>query len=584
MQLTLSPKVLADRQVNPKQLFNAPVPIDLESILCKSFKNAVDGATTSFLHNIDVYLKHAHNSATVFMNYEHNVLMGLAETEKAKTLVNCIPPMYKAIMGVLDNYVCVGIDCGVKEGQEHPTYEANLYTRNIHILENLDAVGLLSNPDSIPKHRKELVGTKTVNGFKEETVHMIRLEVVDTSGKHPVFGAVAPRSRVKVGVGSDMVIIPVAFYYIISDMLQELTKDKAFQFVKQTEVGPRKHIATFSPDVVRKHYGKCESDLVETKLRKVKPGFNVAQMRVMAYDLESSINSLGVASFRPEMLDSISCVNLREVDKTMHNVDGELVLEVFTDKVAHFNVAQLKDISFFDVKSFVTPNDARVGLVEFGKQLQAKDLYILMKQNSYLFGDVDGLIKEKCDNQPKILKELDLLDMDYFKELFVEDQVTQLEDMLNAGVVKVTATTKDNRLYTKYLSNNPKVLEQFLGEDYVSKFESISYRLKAVKHLVESGQVQNKAELEHLVVKYDIMSSVNSHLLLDKAINKGNTSSAIQALDEALEEIKNSRKANLSKTSVRARNIKASEEVSFYTVVTVPNIISIEYASLRAGL
>lgn len=571
-----NPNVLANMQVNPKQLFNAEIHGELDKLVENSFRYACEGHSKNFLHNIDLYLQHAPSAYNMYYEGEFNYLMSKADIMKVKpNVLENLSKNYVAILGVLHNYVCVGIDCGIKGDNEKPTYDNALYTRNIDILRNLAKVGLLENPQDIEKHVKDLEGAKTANGFKDETVHAIKLSVVGLKGKHPIFSSSSPRSRVSAGVGKDMVFIPVAFYYRITDILAGMLKDRAFRFIKQTEFGAKKHIATFSQDTVRKFYADCPAELVETKIKKTRIGFDVARIRIMAYDLESSVNSLGTASFRPEMLDEIRPTRANMVDKSMHNMNYDSVVSVYQSKVKKLTVAQLREVKFFDVKSFATAKEAQEGLIEYGNQLSPKELYMLMKQNNYLFGDVDTAINTRDKTSPKVLKSLKLVDIENLGE---QERVDLIKDMLNRGLVKVTAISKSNKVFEKLVTNNSLVLERFLGKDYVCKYESIRHRIEHIKGMVESGEINSKAELEKVAVQYDILSYVNSSELFDKSIDKGFNGKAVSALDTVISDLSNSNRGKLAPNMIRCRNIKATDSNSFYGTFNVNNIINIEFA------
>lgn len=578
-----NPTKLADMQVNPTQLFNAEIDPKLEKLVCDSFGAACAGATNVFMYNIDKYLRNCKESLNMYYTGELNHL--LANADKFKTKEDKLKELsvtYVAMLGVLHNYVCVGIDCreveNVETGKIEISYENALYTRNRDVIKLLAMRGLIATDEAkINKVLDDLEGAKTVNGFKDETIYAIRLDVVGLRKGLPVFDVASPKSRLNAGTNKDFVLIPVPFYYRVTNSLATKLKDRPFKFTKYSNGKIITHIATFSADTVRKCYVDCDPLQVDAKIKKTKIGFDVARIRIMAYDLESSLSSIGVASFRPEMLEELKPTNVKMEHVVLHNIDYDNIVAVYESKVKKFNVAQLKQVRFIDIKGYATARDLQEGLLLYGSQLSPKELYTLMKQNAYLFGDVDTLIANKEKASPKILKSLKLVDLDVY-ETGVEKKVA-VEKMLNTGLVRLTMISKSNKVYERYCSNNVAVLERLLGKDYIAKFESIRHRIKDVKAKVESGEIDSRGKLEKVAVEYDILSYVNSAELFNKAIDKGFSGKAVLSLDVALEELNNKRKPRtMPESYIIYRNVKAKSADDFYGTVNCDTLLNVEYA------
>lgn len=574
---SFNPLNVAKMQLNKEALFNAEIPNELAFVVTNSFRDACLGNTNQFMYNIDTYLKHEPISANLFYTGEFDYLTKNASTFGLKQeLIDGLDKYYVATLGVLHNYVCVGIDCTTED------FRNALYTRNDELIKGLFSVGLLTNTkEDIIRHLDNLVGTKTIKGLKDGDVFALKLEPDGVKNGFPLFKVTSPKSRMTVGEGKAYVMIPVPFYYHITNVLTNVFKSKAFVFEKATEFGNKRHVATFSADTVRRYYEDSPKEQIETKVMKTKVGFDVTNIRIKAYDLESSVNSLGVASFRPEMLNYIKATRINLVDKSMHNVTLDSVIGVYESKVKKFTVAQLKEVKFMDLSSYATAKDAQEALLLLTEKLNAMEIYKLMKQNPHLFGDINSSIANKEKAVPKVLKSLKLCELPEDSN----EKVALIKDMLDKGVVKITAVSKSNKVYERLCSNNVEVLERFLGKDYVAKFESIKYRIKHVRDLVLNKQIKSKEELEKVAVEYDILSYVNSALLFDKSINKGFNGQAVQALDEVLGELSRKyeeKSRHRPETYMTLRNIKAKSNTELYLTIDANNITAVEFAEYVA--
>lgn len=554
------------------KLFDAPMHPELVQLLDVSFKNACKGKSDQFLHNIDVYLNYAPNAMSYFYSRGVDFLKQAVNNYKWKLSMEDIENLdksYVAIMQLLHEFVFVGIDV-TKDG-----FPSALYTRNITILTTLKENGMLNaSIDDIAKLQNNLLGTKTYKGIDEKTHCVMRLDLDGVTNGKPVFKPTIPTSRLKIGVDSDFVFIPLPFYYHIEQILFDAIKDRPFKFTKTSVTGQVSHMATISADTVRKYYEGCDQNLIESKIRKTKVGYDVLRLRFMAYDLESSLNSIGSASFRPEMLDFIAPAKNPTVDKSQYMIDYNHLKGVFKTRVKGFKVAQFDEFKLMDTTSFANTYDRAEALINWANSLGGADLYRIMKQYENLFGDVDKALATREKNAPKVIKLLKLVDLSDD----ATERKNQISTMLKTGLVKmVMMSKKSNNVSEKLCSNNPEVLAKMLGKDYVAKFESIRHKVENLKELLIGGKVKDRSSLESLASEYGVLAYVDGTRLFSKAIEGGNTNPAISALDDVLADL-NAKAKPRSESLITFRNVNADNEKEFYGSVHIDNILSVEYA------
>lgn len=535
-------------------LFNDPVVDELSKVANGAFLNAVKGRSEQFLYNIDVYLRNAPKASDLYINRGAQ-LVTQVESKKAIKDITSFDKMYLAIFGMLGEHVFVGIDM-TKEG-----YPSALYTRSEKWLRFLFSKGRLSGIDAagFEKIVKSLKDNKTALGFEDNTFMVVRLDVVSTVNGVVYYKPVIPRSRVSIGVGKDFVFIPITFMHAISGYFMSL-KSPAFKFTKTSVVGQRIHTATCKPKVVTEVYKSAPQNLVGSKLLKTRVGYNEATLRFECYDLESSVYSIGSASFRPEMLDKVKEVKLGDIDTSFHMVNINHLKGIFKTRVNHMKVADFANFKFFDTSSFPTVDKKAEALINWSEDVDGRDLITIMKTYPTIFGDINKSLASRERNSPHVLKQLQIVQGHY--------TVDSIKELLKTGVVRITALSKNNKAYERLCSNSPKVLSRMLGKDYVAKFESSSHRLDGAIAELDAMESPTKDDLQKLLVKYDLLSLVDSQEFM-----KLNPKSVLM---NAKANIDSGRK--YSPDYIVYRKLEAKDRNDFYGQVSINNIISVEYA------
>lgn len=538
-----------------KSLFNTnKVHPDVVKIFRTAFLNAVKGNSEQFLYNIDVYLRNAPNALAYYTKQGTLGILSVQGKNAVKD-ISKINQMYCAIFGVLQGTVCVGIDTTKED------YPSALYTRSEAVLTSLKNAGRITGikDEQFDKIIIALKDNKTALGFEEGTYMVVRLDVDTNVNGELTFKPVIPRSRLKIGVGKDFVFIPVVLMHEIADYFMNL-KVNAFKFVKTSVTGQRKHIATCSPDVVRKVYANAPANLVESKLTKAPLGYNEATLRFECYDLEASVYDIGIASFRPEMLDKIAPAKLSSIDKSFHSVNATHLRGIFKTKVKGMRLADFDTFKLFDTSSFPTVDKKAEAIITWSEDIDSRDLLTIMNTYPNIFGDIKKSLATRERNSPHVLKQLQIVNAPY--------TVSQVQNLLNTGVVKITARSKTNKIYERLASSNEEVLKRFLGKDYVVKFESTSKRINAAMNELDNMQDNpTRSDLENILVKYDLLAVVDSQDFLK--------TSPKQVLLDALNK---AQKRQYPDTTIIYRKLEAKERSDFYGQVDINNIIAIEYA------
>jgi hypothetical protein len=176
---------------------------------------------------------------------------------------------------------------------------------------------------------------------------------------------------------------------------------------------------------------------------------------------------------------------------------------------------------------------------------------------------------------PKFLKNMDFVTLPD-KET---DRVAMLTDMLGRGVVKFTSTSKAGTLFERTVSNKVQVLERMLGKDYVKNFESIRNKLYHVREMLKKAEVTNRLDLEKVGVEYNLLDHVNPADFFSDAIDKGDTSPALLAVNEAIQAlIAKSSNRQIAPNALLYRDVHAADPKDFFGNVNVNNIIAVEFS------
>lgn len=541
---------------------------ELFNVVQQGLQNALEGKSDQFFYNIDVYLSHAPNAMQDMVVNGRNRLQDLAQQngwKKQDEMFDQTTEDYFAIFSTLENYVCVGVDME-KEG-----FPPALFTRNIGILENLASKGQLEG--DVTKLIDQLTKNKTEKALKEGNFVTVRLDLVDENNGNPIFKGVVPRSNMDIGANKQFVIIPVPFYYIFENMLEQKFRDKPFRFTKSSVIGQVSYNSAIGKDIVRNVYAGCDGNLVESKVNKFKPRYDVTKQRYFVHDLESSLTSLGIATFRPEMLDEVKEISIQDIDTSKHNVNFTLLRGIYKTRINQAKSDQLDSLNLLDLSSYANMKDKTEALIQLGEDKTEKDLYAIMKSNPDVFGDIGEGLQKRERTTPKFMKTFKSVSL----PTSLQERKDAIEDMMSKGVVRFTATKKKGGIFERYGTNNPQVLERMLGKEYVKNFESIRNKLYHVKDLIEKGEVTKKVDLEKVGVEFNILDYLDVTLYFS-----GNPIDAVETIDNAIETLKQkSASRTLAEGAILYRDIYATDTKDFFGSVNANNIMAVDFSEVK---
>lgn len=549
----------------------------LFEIVNKDFFPALKFDTDQFFFNIDHYLHQDQDFTLDLSEHCRNYLYGLALPSNpyhdyfrhVEDFVDSLSPTYLAILSVLNSFVVVGID------MESPNLSWALYTRSLQVLTSLQAQGRLQG--DMDRLVEVLTGPKLAHSLKNANFSVVRLDLDEAATTGGSFKAEIPRSNLDIGLGKRHVVIPVPFFYLFEDLLKHIFRGDALTFSKDTAHGSISHHATLDPAVLTSVYAQAEPGLLQKRISRIRPGYDPLHHRFYLYDLESSIYSPGIVSFRPELLNSLTHIPQTSLDTSMHQIDFTLLRAIFRTKVSKLRREQLDSLGLLDLSSYANMKDKLEALLRTSDSLPDKTLFSFMSTHVEVFGSLEQALEKRQRVTPRFLKN--------FHPVSLADDPQQRLDQVNSlmasGVVRFTARKKDGAVYEKIVSNNPTALERRLGPDYIKKFESIRGKLYRVKDLILSGKVTSVQALEQLGVEYNLLDYLDLGLFFNPAIAQGDTHPALTSIDDAIEVLKQKMtNRNMAPGTMIYRNLEATDPRSFFGNLDVSNLVSVEYAEL----
>ncbi len=560
-----------------REVLISKLPGDLEVVIAHNIDRAIKGEISQFLYGLDMYLKVDEVAKNYYIQKGKQSIAQVIRDKKVKIsddFFNDLPEMYFAFNGALSEGILIGFDMD-KEGCPRA-----LYTRDFSLIHKLASVGCITNAENIDKAEGMVYGTKTINGLKngkEALIGVARLDLeeVDATTKLPKFKVVVPQSPLKVGLNAPILMTPLKGMVILSSKLDVLLEKNIVRFTESTPKGIKQSVVTNNDMLVRDFYRGNDPYLVDNKVKGVKKGYDYALLRYFTHNLESSLYTKGYATFRPEMLDRVECINPNEVDTSQHRLNYINLRGVYKDKVKALSLDELFGITFYDLSTFATLEDKCKGLLEYGESLGNTELYWLMKQNEDIFGNLEEELRIKDESTPQIVKNLKPTSLAGNIDMRVED----IKDYLSKGLVKITTLTKKGKVMEVYASNNKKVLMQLLGKDFVREYETVKYKYLEIKRIIENTTFENRRSIEDLVLKYGLNIEVVVQNADDNLTN--GVDGIIRGIDTELAKLsEKSSRRRVSPTMVTVRNVYANKSSDLYSMVDVSQITNIEFAPL----
>lgn len=539
----------------------------------KKFADALRGNANQFIFNIDHYLVACDEGKTLdrLGNEGISSVTRIAQkfgwTQQDK-VIGSNTYLYYAIFRLLEKYVHVGID------MERSGYPTSLYTRSLEVLDELARAGCLdASQDTVANIQRGLCENKARNAVAQGKYTVVRLDITGFRNGKAVFVPVIPQSALDIGGGKRFVFVPVPLMYAATEALKVLTAGKALEFHYATVKGSKVVRATMSPAIVKSVYQNSDEDLVESKLNKITPGYDVLRQTFRLYDIEASLHALGVASFRPEMLDKVTTLSPSMVNRSLHHINFNVLRAIYRTRIRQANSSLIDNNSVLNVSSYSVLKDKQEALIDLGESKTGKDLYFIMKANPEIFGtDLDEALEKRERMMPKFVKKFERVELPQSSQ----ERLTMLSNMMKVGVCKVTVQTKEGKMMEVFASNSRTVLARMLGKDYIKVYESTRYKLLFLKDLIKGEKLSGYRSLEKTAVELNLLDYLEKDLFFSEEKH-----TQLRAVDNALQMLEaRSTYRNVFPEVITYRNIYARSSKNFYGALNVSTIMSLEFAGV----
>lgn len=566
----------------------ADVYTPIKDFYLMGYKEALSGQSDVFFHDWHEYLRLDETTLQNLAIRGRRTIEHLALNNgwKKQKSLDYIKPLYHAYFQSFEDFAFIGINTTTEENK------FAIYTRNYDLLLKLESLGVLFFHPDKDKILSALCQMKTNNGVLEGELPLIRLDILQVKDGVPYFTAKVPRSNLQL---QDYYFIPTTSIYQFLEMLSKLFNNKVFRFTKDTQYGEKTYIGTFDPNIVEQVYkGVDDESAFQRKLRSIRTHYDIATNRIRVYDLEAPVTELGVVTFRPEMLNRIQPIQPTELDRSKHNLDLNFSYPIFKTRIMQCNVEQVNTLTNImpDLHSYATLKDKQKALIEWGSLQRPQQLYQAMLRNRQIFPDLNSLYSKRQKSAPKYLKNYSTLNL---PPLTNEEEVKQtIRQALYNGVVRFMVSKKDGTTYQRIGTNNPKILQDLLGKNYIRLYESPRARLREFYSLLKNNKVRTAKKFFEGVQYYDI----SEYLMLDFIRGEYNDtnnfspeddqiilSRAVRALELAITQLKDEhdeREFNRRTTTqnVVFRNPYTTSQKDYFQTISIDKIISVEHTEI----
>lgn len=352
-----------------------------------------------------------------------------------------------------------------------------LHTSSVSMIQRLASQGYVEGATkkdaaelSVQKAVDALSGNKKILASlkKDNTIQTVRLDP-SMNGRELKFKITVPRSQVDI---VKTMIVPFTCYMQVIKDLQSLFK-RGFVRVTMNE-GEKVRVVTLSHGLLSKIYTPDRVNQLS--------GFapNAYMKSFYVPSVGASVYSLGVTNIKPETIDKLEMVNLKDIDLSEVNVDFTMVRPYFIQQLNNLNLQQLKTL----IKNLAIPVDAsftrsKAGCISFlenwvytsqDAKAYESNLYLLMKESPFF--DISGL-----SNMQNIYGNM-------MQQVNYPGSPAGLAQLLNTGVFRITTRRRAGSMSTHIVTNNHTELKRILGDDYFARFESYGVKLNYAMNLV----------------------------------------------------------------------------------------------------
>lgn len=352
-----------------------------------------------------------------------------------------------------------------------------LHTSSVSMIQRLASQGYVEGATkkdaaelSVQKAVDALSGNKKIltSLKKDNVIQTVRLDP-SMNGRELKFKITVPHSQVDI---VKTMIVPFTCYMQVIKDLQSLFK-RGFVRVTMNE-GEKVRVVTLNHGLLSKIYTPDRVNQLS--------GFapNAYMKSFYVPSVGASVYSLGVTNIKPETIDKLEMVNLKDIDLSEVNVDFTMVRPYFIQQLNNLNLQQLKTL----IKNLAIPVDAsftrsKAGCISLlenwvytsqDAKAYESNLYLLMKESPFF--DISGL-----SNMQNIYGNM-------MQQVNYPGSPAGLAQLLNTGVFRITTRRRAGSMSTHIVTNNPTELKRILGDDYFARFESYGVKLNYAMNLV----------------------------------------------------------------------------------------------------
>lgn len=505
-------------------------------------------------------------------------------------------PKYLAAVGALEADVVVGVNKGVYDNT------TQFYTRSVRILQALERKGLLDKDTDIEKAIKSLSGDKAKKGIADNTIAVVRLDVVGIAPKLQI-KAVAMLKRLSI---EDTLLYPISVVKgCVAAFEEYVINNKYIRIMREVETGVKQAVLTVNRADLRDVYESVNIDNLDERLKSklvgVQIGFDLLTQKYYAYNAESSIYSRGQIAVKLNHIKEAKAITLAEIDKTVSNKDLTNINRIFEKKVNAMPKEDLKKLAIeylvLDADKKYTVSEIREMLKVWSAEQDAASLYKLMNrdyageaetenenkevkesaQGVKVFGNVDKSIDNFARTQPKESKSLSEMDRPY--------TIEGIKEALKTRILRITYRTKSGEIARIEGTNNEDILRRaYRSKTFIRKLESSNRRLKEARTYIVDALQRDATDLDigNILEKYDVVGALIEGTTLFDINNVKET--AIDAIDDVL---KKSREAmsnkDLGPNMILVRSIRAETPKEYYRYVNFDTIVAVQQSAEYKG-
>lgn len=470
------------------------------------------------------------------------------------------PEMWAKCYNVLGHY---GVALsGLFFGYDTNKDVMSLYTSSWGTIENLAKQNLIkpkkSLQEDLAKTQGELVlGSGMRKSLGENAIQCTKLTPLISGGSIKY-----EMSRAKLKL-SDTLIIPYRGYMAAVKQLNSILEQR----VVRVTMGDKVRDITTSGVVLETVYGKQrQQQLMQNYLRM----FNPACRNLYFPSLGASVYTFGLTNIKLEYVDKLELLSsISQVDLSEVQLDLSEVKEYFFGVVKKFKAPQyremLDEIGLDSIHMTVPEMKEQVKELE---KWYDNEIWVLMKKLPKLFNTSEYISKPKKYGST-------------LTGLAIPSTVGELTNLFKEGLYKVcvqyASKGKETKLYTKYVSNDEKVLKKFLGANYYGTYESLGNRLKKLKSVCVSKNVDDIKAIRAMK-KLKLYDDIEYNDIGD-SLGINTVSAILERVEELQKEVLSNTTVVKQVDSVTVRNLKPQEnkygKLDYYINIKPENIVEL---------